>query len=541
MSNNTNSSSSMMQSATDLQADANNQFSCQNYAAALESYTKAIDLLPDNIGSLLSQRSRVYTELKMYENALCDLDEALKYPGDHTERLFHRARVLYSMGRYSDTVDALKLLVPKNASYVKDYKRALERVLEQKYGRYDIIGMYNEAKHQTLPCLDRAEYTGSVKITDIARKGRGVVVTQDVSAGTLLLSSKPYAIVFQYETEESPYSAELIQMRLYEKLSQKLRQNPSTADTLLELCSAASISQPYKPQYMYHQGSRSYISNTLPPGTLVQIPNERIIGIIRANSFHVGDEITNYIEGISGEGSTKMTDGLGIWILPSYINHSCASNAEWFTIGDMLFVRAIQDIVEGGEVTISYSTESAFLPLAERNKTFKSLGFVCICEMCELERNQSEAARYRQLNHIQDIVLMKTKTHYNHEAILRIQSIIRDFTTASTDISSPIHLMGVVMFDPLVKLAANLLTCNEYKTASICVQAAFELLPRRGGILCFRMMRMMQVAGFYFKNGRKKEAKRWMDLLKQDCEIMFGGGVKLWEMLHKQDLINAIS
>ena len=81
---------------------------------------------------------------------------------------------------------------------------------------------------------------------------------------------------------------------------------------------------------------------------------------------------------------TGTPKGSGLWIMPSYINHSCWPNSVRSFLGNLLIVRAARDIPEGEEISINYiENESG---VQERQKAFYSeWGFNCKCTFCEIE------------------------------------------------------------------------------------------------------------------------------------------------------------
>ena len=81
---------------------------------------------------------------------------------------------------------------------------------------------------------------------------------------------------------------------------------------------------------------------------------------------------------------TSTPKGSGLWIIPSYINHSCWPNSVRSFLGNLLIARAARDIPEGEEITINYiENESG---VQERQKAFYSeWGFNCKCTLCEIE------------------------------------------------------------------------------------------------------------------------------------------------------------
>lgn len=60
--------------------------------------------------------------------------------------------------------------------------------------------------------------------------------------------------------------------------------------------------------------------------------------------------------------------GSGLWIAPSLLNHSCAPNCTWYTIGDFLFVHTTRPIDAGEELLISYCDVQ--LPYDQRTRIF---------------------------------------------------------------------------------------------------------------------------------------------------------------------------
>jgi hypothetical protein len=55
----------------------------------------------------------------------------------------------------------------------------------------------------------------------------------------------------------------------------------------------------------------------------------------------------------------------GLWLDPSYINHSCSPNCHLMIVGDALFIRAVRNIAAGEELTRAYF--DIFKPLSQRD------------------------------------------------------------------------------------------------------------------------------------------------------------------------------
>ncbi|RUS35410.1 hypothetical protein BC938DRAFT_484186 [Jimgerdemannia flammicorona] len=72
-------------------------------------------------------------------------------------------------------------------------RRTRQRLEEQRYGQYDVIGILQEASSTCLPYLDHSDYVGPVRVTEVPGKGRGIVATKEIGEGTLILYSKAFA------------------------------------------------------------------------------------------------------------------------------------------------------------------------------------------------------------------------------------------------------------------------------------------------------------------------------------------------------------
>jgi hypothetical protein len=79
---------------------------------------------------------------------------------------------------------------------------------------------------------------------------------------------------------------------------------------------------------------------------------------------------------------------LGLWILPSFFNHSCISNTFQIIIGDIMLIYSKLDLNKGEELTLSYV--ASHLKYSIRNeKLSKCYKFECECELCCLDKNDT--------------------------------------------------------------------------------------------------------------------------------------------------------
>lgn len=62
----------------------------------------------------------------------------------------------------------------------------------------------------------------------------------------------------------------------------------------------------------------------------------------------------------------------GLWLVPSYFNHSCIPNCQWVFFGDTMFIYANKDIDTGTELFIQFHWEANLLTMYDaRTKILK--------------------------------------------------------------------------------------------------------------------------------------------------------------------------
>lgn len=94
----------------------------------------------------------------------------------------------------------------------------------------------------------------------------------------------------------------------------------------------------------------------------------------------------------------KKFHSCGVWPLASYINHSCYSNVRRSFIGDMMIVRATQDLPANTELFFWYTHPSDSTSKANQ-PNLKHWGFKCNCMICQdsTETEESDLMKRRRL------------------------------------------------------------------------------------------------------------------------------------------------
>jgi hypothetical protein len=84
---------------------------------------------------------------------------------------------------------------------------------------------------------------------------------------------------------------------------------------------------------------------------------------------------------------------IGLYGLPSFLNHSCAGNAHRYFYGDLIMVYAVEDIRRGEVVTIEYLPAGG--DINRQGRFQMSFGFQCTCPMC-VEQSRNPSVRERE-------------------------------------------------------------------------------------------------------------------------------------------------
>lgn len=527
----------------ELKQKGNNQFARKDYASAINSYTGALELDPNN-AVLLSNRAQAHLNLDQFRQALADAENAVKIDGTNSKALFRQAKALYGLRLYEEASNVLKKLDMASTDTEKLNQRIQQRLEEQQHGRYDMNVMLQEARTKKPPILDHADYIGPVRITKIAGKGRGLVATEDILEGTLLVCAKAFAIAFP---SEFPANARQSQPHFHvvKRIEERLQSEPWTATEFNNLSAGHNIP---------------------PMSDTSQIDVDRIVKIVDINSFtpKTYDDKSSSSPKFpsnspSAENSSEFDDskGAGLWILASYFNHSCLANARYQNLGDFIFVRSTRHIAKDEEICVSY-----VLPFDEydkREKTFDVRGFRCQCQLCKYERAQPVATRHRasllDQFYEMDNAITKTDLTLIPRLVKIIDELRKTYETAGTGINVrtrvstnagkrkggkksktknivasssttptfvvPPHQLKLGIFPPISVLFHLYRSCGQLEQAVKTMIEGYELLPQCGNFVHIRAETATAICMTYQQLGSSEEA-RWMEIAKKEHELLYG-------------------
>jgi len=132
------------------------------------------------------------------KQALLDAEKAINPAMPSEKSLFRKARALYELGDYQQSLEILETLTqsfPENKAASSEKDRINERLKEQRTGEYNFKQMYKQAERSP-PFIDCATFSAPVDIRESPGRGKGLFTTKAVSAGDLLLCEKAFSYSF---------------------------------------------------------------------------------------------------------------------------------------------------------------------------------------------------------------------------------------------------------------------------------------------------------------------------------------------------------
>ncbi|KAL2610508.1 hypothetical protein R1flu_029081 [Riccia fluitans] len=527
----------------DLERKGNTAFGGRDYKAAIELYSSALQLTPAN-ATLLSKRAKVYIELQEYELAAADAEASLTlYGGQDRKTQFRLSTALYGLSRYEEASSELHRLQSANNSgkrhvsptnqEIEEFAKRVElRIQENVHGKYDLFTMLKEAKAMATPYLDHADYVGPVRVTEVEGKDRGMVATKNISAGTLIMCCKAYAVAFDQE-HAARFGSDIVSYDpdelLITKVVERMQRHPGTVADVYSLLAGPDMLQ-----------------LDISPEAKKELPIDvsRVEKIVKyCNFLQYVDCLGDlwlwplYTSDVSSESSEQIRIFNGLWILPSFFNHSCLANARHYFLGDFIFIRAINDIAEGEEISLAYS--DPFDYYSTKDRLFGISGFLCECSLCSFARAHPQIAELRTLwtkCFEKRIELLFEMGDYT--LLPQLNQIIMNLRETFQNSRSPGSESGIIippleLFNPLKAKALVHFIQREFEDAVSPFVEAFELLPRLGNSPVNAVARIdiaLHLSDIYMALGNPSEMEKWATRARAEFNVMFDESEDLWQM-----------
>ncbi|WOL02676.1 hypothetical protein Cni_G11395 [Canna indica] len=330
-----------------------------------------------------SNRAEALFRTRDLSGALHDCDSALDLDPAHVKSLLCKTRVLLDLHRYSPASDCLKLALAGQTTGTAAAEAAREllercRKLEaqSRSGKLDISDWVLNGFSEK--CPDLAEYVGPVEIRRSDNGGRGLFATKSLEAGTPLVVTRAVAIergILPESGDVHGESARMVMWKDFVDMILKIADKCSrTLYLIYQLSTGTEQSEPQIPDAGLFKPDAA---DELFDRESKELDIDRILKILDVNCL-TEEEFSSKIQG-----KQNNYYGVGLWLLPSFVNHSCAPNARRLHIGDRVVIHASRDVKAGEEITYAYF--DVLSPLDNRRKMAKRWGFECGCERCKFE------------------------------------------------------------------------------------------------------------------------------------------------------------
>jgi tetratricopeptide (TPR) repeat protein len=326
---------------------ADDFFRERNFNQALRFYTKAVNLKKrkkiecsdSDMKHFLNNRSTSHLELENYYLAYQDAlrsTELEKISFLDETAFFNMGAALYSMRQFKSAREAFQKCVelnPNNSQVVEVLERTEKRLNEAKTGNYDLKGIIEEAKFNNEPRLDLADFVSEdLEIVNINNdpNNKGVFAKNDIKKNTLILASKAVSITYGEDCDEN---TDLDAQNLA-SICFKVNNDPYLASDIYELYSGPVIDR-----------------QVSPPHGIVH--TARLESILTFNSYISTND--DY-ESNEYHNTVHFGENEGMWLYPSYFNHSCLQNTKRIFFADFMMIYTSKFIFNFQIMTFILST-----------------------------------------------------------------------------------------------------------------------------------------------------------------------------------------
>ncbi|BAT74491.1 hypothetical protein LR48_Vigan01g118400 [Vigna angularis] len=373
-----------------LRSKATELFIREEWNASIEAYSHFITLCTQTLSHslpnqklrrslciALCNRAEARSKLKDFHCALRDCDHALEVDAAHSKTLLCKGKILLCLNRYASALECFRTAtLDGNAESVSGYlERCKSLELLSKTGCLDLSDWVSNGFRGKLPEL--AEHIGAVEIRRSEISGRGLFATKNIDAGSLILVTKAIAMersIIMGGVQDLSEDAQLAMWKNFiDKVFEFVGKCPRTRGLINRLSSGENEEELEVPDVGLFRPE-----NVEKDGEVeVDVDMVKLVGILDVNSLTE--------DAVSANVLRRGNDcyGVGLWLLPSLINHSCCPNARRLHVGDYLVVHASKDLKAGEEVTFAYF--DPLCGLSKRKEMSVNWCIHCKCKRCRFE------------------------------------------------------------------------------------------------------------------------------------------------------------
>jgi tetratricopeptide (TPR) repeat protein len=422
---------------------------------------------------IYSNKANCLNLLKRHEMAIDSALNSVEFDPSYSKGRFHLVKSLLETGNLEDAekhlTSLMELVSEDKTSELTD---KLQRYKKFSKGIVDWSQVFLSIRNNNP--LDVCNFVSDkleVKSTGV-KKGLGVFALQNISKGELIIINKAFCLATSQEVS-SVFGKNLTHVDISWSSSSMSSEHRSILK--------------FKTEHIFLKDKHRMLE-------FGQLCNKQTIGLSLNDRKRLTARTENYRVDLIKSAIEKNTFGSidfslfsirqtpiensGIWIYPSFFNHSCDPNVSWFTAGSVMFMKAAKDVVKGEELFVSYI--SLDLISSERKKNLSGLGFECQCSRDQFENNKNPSS-YSYRNYTFD--------QFRNSSLKEIEKAIADLKKA-LEVASIWY--KTYIFNILLLLQGK---TSDYKGSAetlISFYSAFikEGFPSLQDIIVFRAMNM---------------------------------------------------
>lgn len=192
-------------SVEELIEEGNKAFGKSYLYPAIRFYSQAIEKSNKTSSRAYLNRSQAYLRLEKNYSAFQDSQQAAKLDKNNDKAYFRIGKSAYLLRKFEIALESYETcfkLNPKNTEVEIEIKKTKERINESKTGNYNFQALYEQFFKRENLYMDIADYmSNKIMITDVKNKSKGVVATEFIKKGTLLMASKAAVAVFHNKVD----------------------------------------------------------------------------------------------------------------------------------------------------------------------------------------------------------------------------------------------------------------------------------------------------------------------------------------------------
>ncbi|OSD04617.1 hypothetical protein PYCCODRAFT_1363850 [Trametes coccinea BRFM310] len=540
------------------QQRGNDHFKASQWFLAAFAYSHAL-VLDHNAIPLRLNRAEAYLRQRYYTGALYDAQQVLAEVGVSDtfadKALLRVAKARYGRQEYNLAQEAFVRYKNKHVgdSSVDSWlDRCRARLRESSTGIYDWPSLFRTAQRKIR--LDAADFVGPVKVRRMKHRGggRGVVTTKDVKTGELLIVTKPFASVYAPDlpTDQLIVTLDLISKTTRERtdslllslIVDKLYGNPDLRNEVYHLYSGPDYPAP----------PETYPPSPSDPAAVDPLDPKVNINIAQLEAICTYNNFCPFR--LDGPRVDQEAKPAGLYTFASMFNHSCAANATWYCIGDLMIIRAAESIPAGTEVTIPYCVEESYID--RQTILRKHMLDKCDCRLCEEDRQDGDE-RLRRRHQL--------KSRLDADAIMsaslaEVRALEKDIRATYGPTRGPVRPLSALA---LHVVAEKLRMSGNARDMRDSLQCDMQALECYGFVLIRDSARspsgsklpiakdriptvtsfmepadiMLRIACTYYMLREETNATNWLKATLWLTDVSVGGGKELFMLIHEETLV----